>query len=101
VTSAALAAHLTAQLLTAWVSLLRRERDAAILSLADTAPPGPGVMLNRIRDLGMDETAFYQRLNTLLDTEAALAAYPTAVGRLRRLREGRSRRRLGVRGPWT
>ena len=37
--------------------------------------------------LGMPVTEFYQRLNALLDTEAAWAAEPALVQRLRELRD--------------
>jgi hypothetical protein len=63
------------------------ELDEEILALAATPPRQPGEMDNRIRKLGLGGTAFYARLNTLLDTEAALAAYPMVVNRLRRERD--------------
>lgn len=54
-----------------------------------------------IRELfGMSATRYYQVLNALINTEAALAADPMLVKRLRRLRDvrqqERSARRLGV-----
>jgi len=60
--------------------------DEAILLLAASPPTSPGERCNQIRELGMGEMVFYQRLDRLLDTEAALAAHPVAVNRLRRLR---------------
>jgi hypothetical protein len=48
----------------------------------------------------MSATRYYQVLNTLIDSPAALAADPMLVKRLRRLRatrqRARSARRLGV-----
>lgn len=67
------------------------ELDDAILDLAANPPRDPGETGNRIRELGMSEVTFYRRLNELLDTEAALRAYPLAVNRLRMLRGGRRR----------
>lgn len=47
-----------------------------------------------IRDLfGLTPTRYYQLLNALVDRPEALAAEPTVVGRLRRLREQRTVRR--------
>lgn len=68
------------------------EVDDGILRLAGSGADA-GAMANAIRDLGMDEVPFYQRLNRLLDDPDALAAYPVVVNRLRRLREGSARRR--------
>lgn len=57
-----------------------------------------GAKEQAIRDrLDMSATQFYQRLNALLDMEAALAADPVLVNRLRRLRAQRQRSRR-VRG---
>lgn len=44
----------------------------------------------RVR-FGMGATAYYQRLNALLDTAEALEADPVTVNRLRRLRSSRVR----------
>ncbi|HLS48816.1 MAG TPA: DUF3263 domain-containing protein [Actinomycetaceae bacterium] len=57
-----------------------------------------------IRDLfAMSATRYYQVLNSLIDSEAALAADPMLVKRLRRLRDARQRersaRRLGGMSP--
>ena len=71
------------------------ELDDAILALAAAPPAQPGEMNNRIRELGMTEVAFYRRLAGLIDTEAALAAYPVAVNRLRRIRTTNRRWALG------
>lgn len=43
--------------------------------------------------LGMSATRYYQLLNQLLDDEAALAADPMLVKRLRRQRDARQRER--------
>ncbi|PFG20526.1 DUF3263 domain-containing protein [Serinibacter salmoneus] len=52
-----------------------------------------------IERFGMSATRYYQVLNTLIDSPAALAADPMLVKRLRRMRAGRhearSARRLG------
>jgi hypothetical protein len=59
-----------------------------------------GAKETAIRDLfDMTATRYYQVLNQLLDSEAALAADPMLVKRLRRMRSARQRersaRRLG------
>ena len=60
-----------------------------------------GAKESAIADLfGMSATRYYQVLNQLLDSEAALAADPMLVKRLRRMRDARQRdravRRLGA-----
>lgn len=45
---------------------------------------------------GWTVTRYYQRLNKLLDSQVALAEFPTLVGRLRRLREQRELQRRGL-----
>lgn len=62
------------------------ELEDAILAVASRAYDRAGELSNRIRELGLTETAFYVRLNRLLDDEAALAAYPVEVNRMRRQR---------------
>lgn len=62
-----------------------------------------GAKEQAIRELfDMSATRYYQALNSMIDSPAALAADPMLVKRLRRLRSGRQRaraaRRLGV-GP--
>lgn len=42
---------------------------------------------------GLTETAYYQRVNALIDRPAVLEADPQTVNRLRRLRKQRQRRR--------
>jgi len=61
----------------------------------------PGSKEAEIRErFGISTTRYYQLLNALIDTEAALAHDPLLVKRLRRLRTARQRertaRRLGV-----
>lgn len=67
--------------------------DRAILDLIGLGL-NPGEHVNACRALGFTQTQFAQRLNKLIDTEAALAAYPGLVNRLRRVRS-RGRRHLG------
>ncbi len=60
-----------------------------------------GAKEQAIRELfDMSATRYYQVLNTLIDTPAALATDPLLVKRLRRLRASRQRqrsaRRLGI-----
>jgi hypothetical protein len=43
-------------------------------------------------DLGMTPVRYYQRLNQIVDTEAALAHDPVNVNRLRRIRSANGRR---------
>jgi hypothetical protein len=71
--------------------------DRQILILADQTLR-PGTMANRIRELGLTETAFYARLDGLLDNGLAHSEHPRAVGRLRRLRGGSRRWMRGVEG---
>jgi hypothetical protein len=53
-----------------------------------------GAKEQAIRDkFGISPTHYYQVLNALLDTPAALAADPVTVGRLRRLRDAHRRSR--------
>lgn len=51
-------------------------------------------------EFSMSSTRYYQRLNQLLDSQAALAYNPMLVKRLRRMRSSRQRsrsaRRIGV-----
>ena len=59
-----------------------------------------GAKETAVRELfGMSATRYYQVLNTLIDSEAALATDPMLVKRLRRMRAARQRersaRRLG------
>lgn len=69
------------------------ERDRAVLDLEAQRFDTPGGKEQAIRNqLDITPVRYYQRLNQLLDTEAALAAHPMMVNRLRRLRDARRRR---------
>lgn len=73
------------------------DTDRAVLELAGRGL-APGLMANAIAGLEIAEFRFYQLLNQLLDTQAAEAAYPVLVHRLRRLRAIRcaARRPVGI-----
>lgn len=43
-----------------------------------------------VEEFGLNTTAYFQRLNRLLDSRAALARYPQLVYRLRRVRDARA-----------
>ena len=74
------------------------DRDRALLDFAGRWYRLPGAQAEAIVvELGMTATAFWQRVNTLIDRPDALAYAPMTVGRLRRLREDRLRAR-SVRG---
>ncbi|WP_043500786.1 DUF3263 domain-containing protein [Georgenia sp. SUBG003] len=75
--------------------------EAAILAFERQWWKYAGAKETAIRDLfDMSATRYYQVLNQLLDSEAALAADPMLVKRLRRMRSSRQRerssRRLGT-----
>lgn len=77
------------------------ERDAAILDFEKQWWSLPGTKETEIRQrFDISAPRYYQILNGLIDTEAALAYDPLLVKRLRRLRASRqkerSARRLGV-----
>ena len=79
--------------------LSRRDRD--ILAFERQWWKYAGAKEQAIRELfDMSATRYYQVLNALIDTPAALAADPMLVKRLRRLRASRQRqrsaRRLGI-----
>jgi hypothetical protein len=79
--------------------LIRRDRE--ILAFERQWWKYAGAKEQAIRELfDMSATRYYQVLNTLIDTPAALAADPMLVKRLRRLRASRQRqrsaRRLGI-----
>ena len=79
--------------------LTRRERE--ILAFERQWWKYAGAKEQAIRELfDMSATRYYQVLNALIDTPAALAADPMLVKRLRRLRASRQRqrsaRRLGI-----
>lgn len=72
-------------------------RDVQILDIARdlaTIPDGTGRREQYIATtFGASSTAFYQHLNRLLDSQAALAAYPVLINRLRRIRDARNTQR--------
>jgi hypothetical protein len=76
-------------------------RDHEILAFERQWWRYAGAKEQAIRELfDMSATRYYQVLNALIDTPAALAADPMLVKRLRRLRASRQRqrsaRRLGI-----
>jgi hypothetical protein len=65
-------------------------RDKMTLDLAARRSGGPGARETEIRVLFSERpTAFYQRLNRLIDDPEALAYAPLTVKRLLRLRDQR------------
>ncbi|WP_105031252.1 DUF3263 domain-containing protein [Arthrobacter ruber] len=77
------------------------DREQRMLALEREWWKYSGAKEQAIRDLfNMSATHYYQVLNALIDTEAALAHDPMLVKRLRRLRSTRQRarsaRRLGA-----
>ncbi|WP_343320337.1 DUF3263 domain-containing protein [Arthrobacter sp. TMP15] len=76
------------------------ERDSQMLDLERQWWKYAGAKEQAIRDMfDLSATHYYQVLNALIDTEAALTYDPMLVKRLRRLRvsrqQARSARRLG------
>ncbi len=76
-------------------------RDREILAFERQWWKYAGAKEQAVRELfDMSGTRYYQILNALIDTPAALAADPMLVKRLRRLRASRQRqrsaRRLGI-----
>lgn len=70
------------------------ETEAAILAFEKQWWKYAGAKESAIRELfDMSATRYYQVLNALLDNEAALAAEPMLVKRLRRTRSLRQRER--------
>ncbi len=79
------------------------DRDREILSFERQWWKYAGAKEQAVRDLfDMSATRYYQVLNTLIDSPAALAHDPMLVKRLRRMRatrqKARSARRLGLDG---
>lgn len=77
------------------------EQQAALLEFEKAWWSLPGSKESEIRErFNISPTRYYQLLNALIDTEAALAHDPLLVKRLRRLRATRQKertaRRLGV-----
>lgn len=70
------------------------ERESAVLAFERRWWRFAGAKEAAISEqLGMNATRYYQVLNSLLDSPAALAADPMLVKRLRRLRDSRQRER--------
>jgi len=70
------------------------ERDSQILTFERQWWRYAGAKEDAIRELfGMSATQYYQVLNSLIDTESALAQDPMLVKRLRRMRAARTRGR--------
>lgn len=68
------------------------ERDAGILEFEGREWSHPGAKEEAIRvELGLSTARYYQRLNAVIESPAALAHDPMLVRRLRRLREARRR----------
>lgn len=68
--------------------------ERAMLDLERSWWQHPGAKEQAIRDrFGVSAVTFYQRLNQLIDTEAALAHDPVLVRRLQRVRSARLGRR--------
>ncbi|SNQ52075.1 conserved hypothetical protein [Frankia canadensis] len=66
------------------------ERDRRILAFEQGWWRHPGAKEEAIRaEFGLSSTRYYQILNRLIDTEAAMIADPMLVRRLRRLRDQR------------
>lgn len=66
------------------------ERARAILSFEERWGAHSGAKEEAIRtELELAPARYYQLLNRLIDTEAALAHAPMLVGRLRRIRDDR------------
>ena len=77
------------------------ERDQEILAFERQWWKYAGAKEQAIRELfGMSATRYYQVLNALVDSPAALAHDPMLIKRLRRMRTSRQRartaRRLGI-----
>ena len=73
------------------------ERDRQMLAFEQQWWRHAGAKEQAIKDtFQLSATRYYQSLNVLLENPAALAAEPLLVGRLRRLRQSRSRRRSGA-----
>ncbi|MCC9066798.1 DUF3263 domain-containing protein [Arthrobacter cryoconiti] len=74
------------------------ERDVEILALERQWWKYAGAKEQAIRDMfDLSATHYYQILNALIDTEAALAQDPMLVKRLRRLRTSRQQARTARR----
>lgn len=68
--------------------------EKAMLDFAARWYRFPGAQEQAMRDeLGMSATTYWRKVNDLIDRPEALAYAPTAVSRLRRMREDRLRAR--------
>ncbi|MGW5055554.1 DUF3263 domain-containing protein [Actinokineospora sp. NPDC004072] len=73
------------------------DRDRAFLAFERQWWKTAGAKDKAIREtFGLSSTRYYQLLNALIETQAALAEDPMLVKRLRRLRATRRARRLGM-----
>ncbi|MDN3311050.1 DUF3263 domain-containing protein [Microbacterium oryzae] len=73
------------------------DRDRAILAFEASWTGHGGAKEEAIRaQLALTPARYYQLLGRLIDTEAALAADPLLVNRLRRVRDERAAARLRV-----
>lgn len=67
------------------------DSDARLLSFEERAPRSAGAKEEAIRaQLDMSPVRYYQRLNLLIDVPAAMAAHPSLMARLRRIRDRRA-----------
>ncbi|WP_159501323.1 DUF3263 domain-containing protein [Microbacterium sp. 18062] len=70
------------------------DRDRGILAFESRWGAHAGAKEEAIRsELGLAPARYYQLLNRIIDTEAALAHEPMLVGRLRRIRDEQRRSR--------
>lgn len=73
------------------------ERDARMLAFEKQRWRHPGAKDAAIRaEFGLSSTRYFQILNALIESPAALAAEPMLVGRLLRIRDERRRARAGA-----
>lgn len=67
------------------------DADARLLSFEEHAPRSAGAKEEAIRTrLEMSPVRYYQRLNLLIDVPEAMAAHPSLIARLRRIRDRRA-----------
>lgn len=97
----ATSAALTSQPMPEGAAARLSERDEQVLAFERQWWKYAGAKEQAIRELfGMSATRYYQVLNALIDSPAALAHDPMLIKRLRRMRSSRQRarsaRRLGI-----